>query len=131
MHAGLLRLLVSFLISAATGVLCTGAETRTIVFFGDSLTAGYGLAEPGSDAYPALVQKKIASANLPWRVINAGLSGETTAGGASVILPGEANRATVLMFMGQSAPQPPPPGTAYQPGCTIGTAKPATKTSTK
>ncbi len=81
MHAGLLRLLVSFLISAATGVLCTGAETRTIVFFGDSLTAGYGLAEPGSDAYPALVQKKIASANLPWRVINAGLSGETTAGG--------------------------------------------------
>jgi acyl-CoA thioesterase-1 len=81
MHAGLLRLLVSFLISAAAGVLCTGAETRTIVFFGDSLTAGYGLAEPGSDAYPALVQKKIASANLPWRVINAGLSGETTAGG--------------------------------------------------
>lgn len=55
----------------------------------------------------------------------------TTAGGASVILPGEANRATVLMFMGQSAPQPPPPGSAYQPGCTIGTAKPAAKTTTK
>jgi len=65
MHAGLLRLLVSFLISAATGVLCTGAETRTIVFFGDSLTAGYGLAEPGSDAYPALVHKKSRPRTCP------------------------------------------------------------------
>src|SRR5205809_3119597 len=56
-------------------------EPRTIVFFGDSLTAGYGLADPEADAYPALIQKKITEANLPWRVINAGLSGETTAGG--------------------------------------------------
>ncbi len=55
------------------------AEVKTIVFFGDSLTAGYGL-DP-DDAYPALIQKKIADADLPWRVVNAGLSGETTAGG--------------------------------------------------
>jgi acyl-CoA thioesterase-1 len=51
------------------------------VFFGDSLTAGYGLTDPQSDAYPALIQKKIEENHLPWRVVNAGLSGETTAGG--------------------------------------------------
>ena len=55
------------------------AETRTIVFFGDSLTAGYGL-DP-DEAFPALIQKKLAEAGRPWRVVNAGLSGETTAGG--------------------------------------------------
>jgi len=55
------------------------AETKTIIFFGDSLTAGYGV-DP-DEAYPALIQKKIEAGNLPWRVVNAGLSGETTAGG--------------------------------------------------
>ncbi|MFZ5494531.1 MAG: arylesterase [Verrucomicrobiota bacterium] len=55
------------------------AETKTVVFFGDSLTAGYGV-DP-DEAYPALIQKKIGQAGLPWRVVNAGLSGETTAGG--------------------------------------------------
>ena len=55
------------------------AETKAIVFFGDSLTAGYGL-DP-DDAFPALIQKKIDEAGQPWRVVNAGLSGETTAGG--------------------------------------------------
>jgi acyl-CoA thioesterase-1 len=52
---------------------------RTLLFFGDSLTAGYGI-DP-DDAYPALVQRKIDAAGLSWRVVNAGLSGETTAGG--------------------------------------------------
>jgi acyl-CoA thioesterase-1 len=55
------------------------AERKTILFFGDSLTAGYGI-DP-DEAYPALIQKKIDEAKLPWRVVNAGLSGETTAGG--------------------------------------------------
>jgi acyl-CoA thioesterase I len=62
----------------AATALATDAA-RTIVFFGDSLTAGYGI-DP-DEAYPALVQKKITEAKLPWRVVNAGLSGETTAGG--------------------------------------------------
>jgi acyl-CoA thioesterase-1 len=57
----------------------SAAETRTLVFFGDSLTAGYGV-DP-EDAYPALIQQKLAAAGRPWRVVNAGLSGETTAGG--------------------------------------------------
>lgn len=56
------------------------AETRTILFFGDSITAGYGLDSPEA-AYPGLIQRKIDAAGLPWRCVNAGLSGETTAGG--------------------------------------------------
>ena len=55
-------------------------EIKNILFFGNSLTAGYGLDDP-SEAFPALIQEKIDSLNLPYKVINAGLSGETTAGG--------------------------------------------------
>lgn len=56
------------------------AEDRPVVlFFGNSLTAGYGLDE--EDAFPALIQDKIDSAGLEYVVINGGLSGETTASG--------------------------------------------------
>ncbi|MFC7668369.1 arylesterase [Hymenobacter humi] len=51
------------------------------MFFGNSLTAGYGV-EP-EEAFPALVGQKIDSLGLKYEVINAGLSGETTAGGRS------------------------------------------------
>jgi acyl-CoA thioesterase-1 len=57
------------------------AATRTIVFFGDSLTAGYGLNDPAGESYPARIQEKIDAEKLGWRAVNAGLSGETTAGG--------------------------------------------------
>jgi acyl-CoA thioesterase-1 len=59
----------------------SASDVRTIIFFGDSLTAGYGLADPATEAYPALIQEKIDAAGLPWRTVNAGLSGETTSGG--------------------------------------------------
>lgn len=49
-----------------------------VLFLGTSLTAGYGL-EP-EQSYPALIQTRIDSAGLPYRVINAGVSGETSAG---------------------------------------------------
>ena len=52
---------------------------KTIVFLGDSLTAGFGLDV--SEAYPALVQGKVDELGLPFQVVNAGLSGDTTAGG--------------------------------------------------
>jgi len=52
---------------------------KNILFFGTSLTAGYGL-DP-SEAYPSLIQNKIDALNLPYNVINGGLSGETSAGG--------------------------------------------------
>lgn len=54
---------------------------KTILFFGNSLAAGYGV-EP-SQAFPALIGQKIDSAGLNYTVVNAGLSGETTAGGKS------------------------------------------------
>lgn len=54
---------------------------KTIVFFGNSLTAGYGL-DP-SQAFPALIQEKIDSLNLGYKVVNAGVSGETSSGGNS------------------------------------------------
>lgn len=55
-------------------------KTKTIVFYGNSLTAGYGV-DATTEAFPALVQEKIDSLQLPYKVINAGVSGETTAGG--------------------------------------------------
>lgn len=55
------------------------SKIKTILFFGNSLTAGYGL-EP-SQAFPALIQKKIDSLELKYKVVNAGVSGETTSGG--------------------------------------------------
>ena len=58
-------------------------QTKTIVFFGNSLTAGYGLSP--SEAFPALIQHRIDSLALPWKVVNAGVSGETSTGGNSRI----------------------------------------------
>lgn len=52
---------------------------KTILFFGNSLTAGYGLNP--LEAFPALIQGKIDSAKLEYKTINAGVSGETSAGG--------------------------------------------------
>ena len=57
------------------------SDSVVVVFFGDSLTAGYGLANPGAEAYPALVADSLRAAGLPARVVNAGNSGETSAGG--------------------------------------------------
>lgn len=59
------------------------AKKKVVLFYGNSLTAGYGV-EP-SQAFPALVGQKIDSAGLNYTVVNAGLSGETTAGGKSRI----------------------------------------------
>ncbi len=56
-------------------------KQKTILFFGNSLTAGYGV-EP-SEAFPALIQDRLDSLNLPYKVVNAGVSGETTSGGNS------------------------------------------------
>ena len=57
----------------------SAAKKKTIVFFGNSLTAGYGLSP--SEAFPAIIQNKIDSLGLPYKVINAGVSGETSSGG--------------------------------------------------
>jgi acyl-CoA thioesterase-1 len=56
---------------------------KVILFFGDSLTAGYGLST--EEAFPALVEKELNKSDKKVKVVNAGLSGETTAGGLSRI----------------------------------------------
>lgn len=53
-------------------------QKGTIVALGDSITAGYGL--PETEAYPAQLEKKLHQAGYPWRVVNAGVSGETSSG---------------------------------------------------
>jgi acyl-CoA thioesterase I len=55
------------------------AQKKTIVFLGDSLSAGFGVKP--EQAFPALVADKIRERNLPFEVVNAGVSGDTTAGG--------------------------------------------------
>jgi acyl-CoA thioesterase I len=60
-------------------VLLLNDQKKRIVFFGDSLTAAYGLSK--KDGYPGLIQNKIDSLKLNYSVVNAGLTGETTAGG--------------------------------------------------
>lgn len=55
------------------------AGEKVILIFGNSLTAGYGLEE--HESFPSLIQKRIDSLALNYTVVNAGLSGETTAGG--------------------------------------------------
>ena len=60
----------------------TNAAPKTkgrIVVLGDSITAGFGL-DP-DQAYPAVLQRKLDAAGLPFSVVNAGLSGDTTSGG--------------------------------------------------
>ena len=61
----------------------TTDDAGIILFFGNSLTAGYGV-EP-ENAFPYLIQKRLDSMSLSYKVINAGLSGETTASGVNRI----------------------------------------------
>ncbi|HEX4120791.1 MAG TPA: arylesterase [Verrucomicrobiae bacterium] len=70
-------LALSLLVTTAS---VASAETRkTVVVLGDSLAAGYGV-EP-EEAYPALLQEKIKAAGLPFKIVPAGVSGDTTADG--------------------------------------------------
>ncbi len=71
---------------AQSGPAAAPVPEARILILGDSLTAGYGLPDPATQAYPALLQQKIdvlpARPGAPrWRVVNAGVSGDTTSGG--------------------------------------------------
>lgn len=67
--------------STATDSTELVADTnKTILIFGDSITAGYGLDDT-DEAFPGVIQEKIDSMDLEYTVVNSGISGETTAGG--------------------------------------------------
>ncbi len=65
----------------ATPAPAPAANVPRVVFLGDSLTAGLGLDE--DEAYPALLERELRQEGLPVQVINAGVSGDTSAGGLS------------------------------------------------
>ncbi|HEV2479967.1 MAG TPA: arylesterase [Puia sp.] len=69
--------------ATSTAQTAPPSTKKTILFFGNSLTAGYGVSP--TEAFPALIGKKIDSLHLPYEIVNAGLSGETSAGGKSRI----------------------------------------------
>ena len=74
--------LVRFLFLPAASAFeppAASGDKQTIVILGDSLAAGYGL-DP-SEAFPAVLQKKVDDAGLRFAVVNAGVSGDTSAGG--------------------------------------------------
>ncbi len=68
--------LAALLLAAA---FAAGAAERTVLVFGDSLSAAYGLSP--RDGWVALLGEKLARERPGWRVVNASVSGETTAGG--------------------------------------------------
>ncbi|MFZ5861685.1 MAG: arylesterase [Nitrospirota bacterium] len=71
-----------WLLCAAVGAADARGQpgpTPTIVAFGDSLTAGFGV--PGRDAYPSRLERRLRGEGYAHRVVNAGVSGDTTAGG--------------------------------------------------
>jgi acyl-CoA thioesterase-1 len=65
----------------ASGAQTPSAPEGVIVAMGDSLTAGLGVAE--NEAYPALLQARLESEGYRWKVVNAGISGETSSGARS------------------------------------------------
>src|SRR5437868_718969 len=72
----IVRLIAIFL---STALLIAAESNKRVVVLGDSIAAGYGV-DP-EEAYPAVLQRKIEEAKLPFTVVNAGVSGDTTAGG--------------------------------------------------
>ncbi|WP_084187054.1 arylesterase [Andreprevotia chitinilytica] len=75
---GLGRVLV-LLVGVLLFSIAAAADRPVLLIFGDSLSAGYRL--PADKAWPALLEKQLAQGSKPYRVINASVSGETTAGG--------------------------------------------------
>ena len=77
---GSLMVLV-YLTAAACANAAEPAASKTplVIFLGDSLSAGYGL--PAEQAFPALVERRMKERGTPVRIVNAGVSGDTTSGG--------------------------------------------------
>ena len=85
LHSGVrgARFVVLLLLSVIVGPLSVtsgpGAEDPVVLAFGDSLTAGLGVSP--AEAYPALLEARLRKEGYAYRVVNAGVSGDTTAGG--------------------------------------------------
>jgi len=80
----------------AVGPRPVSAERPSIVAFGDSLTAGLGV--PPDQSYPMRLQRTLDAAGYAYRVVNAGVSGETTAGGARRVSWVLKNKPTIVIL---------------------------------
>jgi len=83
-YTGLMRGLLGLLLVVLQLTACAAAPAapppgRVIVAFGDSLTAGFGV--PAEETYPARLAERLKREGYDYRVVNAGVSGDTTAGG--------------------------------------------------
>jgi acyl-CoA thioesterase-1 len=76
-------MMMKVLMVVLTLLVVQANPTKTVLFFGDSLTAGYGLTV--EQAFPALIEQDLKQKGKNVKVINAGLSGETSAGGSTRI----------------------------------------------
>ncbi len=76
---GGLLLLVQVVAACSTGPTASAGEERVVLAFGDSLTSGLGV--PADQTYPAQLAARLKREGYDYRVINAGVSGDTTAGG--------------------------------------------------
>ena len=76
-----LRLLTTFLLCLVWANSSRGDEEKTVLVFGDSLSASYGIKE--EQGWVNLLSKKLRQAQSPYSVINASVSGETSSGGLS------------------------------------------------
>lgn len=76
-------IVVKYLLIIVFALSWQNPQKKVVLFFGDSLTAGYGLST--EEAFPALAEKLLINSGRSVKVVNAGLSGETSAGGLSRI----------------------------------------------
>jgi acyl-CoA thioesterase-1 len=74
---------MALLLLLATLPAMAGAPARTVLVLGDSLSAGFGLAN--GQGWVALTERRLAASRPAWKLVNASISGETTAGGAARI----------------------------------------------
>ena len=79
MNKRLITLAAAILLLIFTADRSHSQNNKNILFFGDSITAGYGL--DSENAFPALIQNRLDSLGLEYNVVDAGFSGETSAGG--------------------------------------------------
>lgn len=89
-------LLICTVLTTAGGILGAGADEKSILVLGDSLSAGYGL-DPDL-AYPALLETRLRAGGYAFKVINAGVSGDTSAGGLGRINWLLKNRVDILLL---------------------------------
>lgn len=66
---------------ARTGGIEVPGDAPSVIFLGDSISAGLHLERPLRDAFPAVIQRRLVEEGIPFKLTNAGVSGDTTAGG--------------------------------------------------